>query len=41
MEVDKVKAMKVADLKIELDKKRLPKSGTKAVLVERLLKVCL
>ena len=39
MELSKVKAMKVVELKNELDNRGLAKSGTKAVLVDRLFKV--
>ena len=39
MELSKIKAMKVVELKTELETRGLAKSGTKAVLVDRLFKV--
>ena len=38
-ELAAIRAMKVAELKAELDKRNLSKTGTKALLVERLHQV--
>lgn len=39
MDLSKIKAMKVVELKNELESRGLAKSGTKAVLVDRLFQV--
>ena len=41
MSEDKIKGMKVVELKAELDKRGLSKFGAKAVLAQRLTEVCL